>query len=125
MLTPAGSTQDPLAINGTTGIPLGSSWTASAWYYGLVQNPTTWRTLFKGGSGGVNWEALVGYSGGGTNHMMGADYTTYAASTLNMDNLSTTVWHQVTEVDTAGTIQFYIDGGSMDSRHRREHLSVA
>jgi hypothetical protein len=96
-----------LAI-GSTGVDLGSEWTASAWFYGFIDSPNA-NSLFS--SSNVDSQAFVdglNRLGVFTSALFPSNYV------LNPSELAAE-WHQMTVVGSGNQTHFYIDGQFVSS----------
>ncbi len=82
------------------GIPLGGSWTVSAWYEGLDENG--WRTLFRGSR---HHHVIVNYDASD----LGLFHFGHKASGMELRR-EEGIWRMVTAVGTANKVDYYIDG---------------
>ncbi|MCA9125996.1 MAG: DNRLRE domain-containing protein, partial [Planctomycetales bacterium] len=98
--------QSSVLLIGSDGLNLGSEWTASAWFKGLVDSPS-WNTLFRG----FNGDHQIIMNNGTTELGVYGSSVFFRDSGHDLDLAgSADVWQQVTAVGQNGQTDLFVNG---------------
>lgn len=113
----AGNSMMRIEKDGTPGVDIGDSWSAAAWFKGLLPG-NTWRTLFRGEGGDhqllLGTDGHVGSYGGAPGIPYGFQDSGFDIDGPNNDEFDADAWHHLVAVGSGlgeeSKTEFYLDG---------------
>jgi hypothetical protein len=100
-----------IAKGGTPGVDIGDSWSAAAWFKGLLPSGATWRTLFRGAGG--DHQLLLrndGHLGAYATSAGGFKDSGFDIDGPGNDEFAADAWHHLVAVGAGSQTDFYLDG---------------